>query len=268
MKTKKNTIPEFPFESQLSFSNIIGFWELRALDKGDASDPVAKEILEKLDKVPELRKPIKDLKIVEKNRELIQWLMTAVLPPALIHDQLVSVVTPFKMEFVHTTKSFDNLMEEIGGVENMVASVDMDEMSRQKAMAAYHSIIEQFYGITVPIAKTIVFPVRQKASDLLKYYKVTITTRFCEISLKGELPKLTEADIQLLLGNPNNLELWKQYLPPKNFLFLGFALYSMIDITEEQVVSLLKESLLRKDSLSDKQNLDNIQEYHGCGQFQ
>ncbi len=261
MKAEKKLIPDFPFESKLSLSNIIGFWELRAQEKGGFIDPIAKEIQSRINKYPELREPIEDFRIIEENQDLIQWLMGAVLPPALIHDQLVAIVPPFQMQFVYTTKSFENLVEEIGGVENMMASVDVEEMHQQKTMAAYHSIIEQFYGITVPIAKTLAFPIKQKNSGLTRYYKVSITTRFCEIRLKDDLPTLKESELQLLLSNPNNLELWQQYLPADKFLFLGFALYSMFDITEEQVVSLLKESLLKKDSLTDTDNLERIQDY-------
>ena len=115
MKAKKNSLEDFPFESKLSFSNIIGYWELRAQEKGTFADPVAKDILAKLKATPELHYPIEDLGIIEKNKPLIQWLLSAVLPPALIHDQLIAIVPPFKMEFVYTTKSFENLMKEIGG---------------------------------------------------------------------------------------------------------------------------------------------------------
>lgn len=260
MGNKKKSIQgDFPFETKLSFSNIIGFWELRAQEKGAMSDPVAKEVVAKINAAPELRLPIEDKEVIVKYADTIQWLMSAVLPPALIHDQLVAVVPPFKMEFVYATKSFDNLMEEIGGVENMMASANIDEMSRKKTMGAYYTIMEQYYGITVPIAKELVFPVKQQLTGLMRYYKVNITTRFCEITLNGDLPELGEKDIQFLLNNPNNPELWAKYLPADRFVFLGFALYSMIDITHEQVTSLLKESLLKKDSLLDKGNLDNVE---------
>ncbi len=234
---------------------------MRAQEKGALSDPVARDILDKINSAPELKEPIDDPKIIEKNIETIQWLMSAVLPPALIHDQLVAVVPPFQMDFVYTTKSFDNLMEEIGGIEKMVASVDKNDLWKKKTMAAYHSIMEQFYGVTVPIAKTLIFPVKQQHTGLMKYYKVTITTRFCEITLNGDLPDLSEEDIQFLLSNPNNIELWAKHLPADRFVFLGFALYSMIDITEEQVTSLLKDSLLKKGCLNDKENLNKVQEH-------
>ena len=261
MGSRKNKLQEFPFQTKFSLSNIIGFWELKAQDKESVSDPVAKEIQKRLKSAPELYHPIDDPKVIEKHMDTIKWLMSAVLPPALIHDQLVAVVPPFKMEFVYKTNSFDNLLQEIGGIENMVASMDMKDLWRQKTMAAYHSIMEQFYGVTVPITKTIVFPVRQLQTGLMKYYKVTITTRFCEITLNGELPELSETDIQFLLSNPNNFELWSKYLPTDRFIFLGFALYSMIDITEEQLTSLLKESLLKQGCLTNKENLNQVEDH-------
>ncbi len=262
MRNKKRGIQDdFPFETKFSLSNIIGFWELRAQEKGALSDPIAKDILAKVNAIPELREPIEDRKIIEKNINTIQWLMSAVLPSAMIHDQLVAVVPPFKMDFVYTTKSFDNLMLEIGGIENMLAAVGKEEMSHKKTMAAYHSIMEQYYGVTVPIGTTLIFPVRNQQTGLMRYFKVTITTRFCQVSLKGELPDLSEKDIRFLLSNSNNVELWAKYLPADRFLFLGFALYSMIDITQEQVTSLLKESLLKKDSLIDKDNLNHVEDH-------
>ncbi|MEQ9426224.1 MAG: GAF domain-containing protein [Cyclobacteriaceae bacterium] len=249
---------DFPFESKLSLSNIIGYWQLKAQDE-TLNDPIANEILSRIDSVPELQKPIEDMKVIEDNKDTIEWLMSAVLPAAMIHDQITAAVTPFKMEFFYRTKSFDNLVEEIGGIENMMAGVDMELMTRQKVIAAYSSILEQFYGITVPIPKTFHVPVMNKKTGLQRHFKISITTRFCEIVLNGELPQLSESDLSQLLSNSENIETWAQFLPPERFTFMGFALYSMTDVTDDQVTSLLKENLLKKGALLDNENLINIQ---------
>jgi len=261
MKAPKNNLfNDFPFETKLSLSNLIGFWELKAQDKGSFSDPVAKELMERLKSAPELYSNIEDLGVIERNRETVDWLMSAVLAPALIHDQLTAAVPPFKMETFYATKSFENLLEEIGGMENMMSNVDVEGMRAMKIMAAYHTILEQFYGITVPTSKAFIIPLKNKTTELTKYYKINITTRFCEITLKGDLPVLSESQIQLLLNNLDKYEIWSKFLPPNLFMFSGFALYSLIDITEEQITSLLKESLLKKDSLQSRENLELIQQ--------
>jgi len=54
------TLPEFPFKTSLSFEMLIDYWERISNKEGHPSQGFAKEIMQRLENAPELRRPIKD----------------------------------------------------------------------------------------------------------------------------------------------------------------------------------------------------------------
>jgi len=76
-------VNDFPFKSVLSFSGLIDFWR-QLLSKDDGvGNTIIKAVEKELENAPELFKPIDDLQVLEKNRNLIDMLMGLVFPPAL-----------------------------------------------------------------------------------------------------------------------------------------------------------------------------------------
>ena len=73
-------IEEFPFGTRLSLAHLIDFWERQAADASAPDAPLARVIVEKLEKAPELRGIIEDRSVLEAHHELVELLMTAVVP--------------------------------------------------------------------------------------------------------------------------------------------------------------------------------------------
>ncbi|WHT37763.1 hypothetical protein QNH98_11385 [Myroides sp. mNGS23_01] len=58
---------------------------------------------------------------------------------------------------------------------------------------------------------------------------------------------LTQKDIELLQDNYDDFELWQRYFPQKSWNLKGFGLLSLVDVTFENALSLLKESFLKTE---------------------
>ena len=57
-------------------------------------------------------------------------------------------------------------------------------------------------------------------------------------------PELTQDDLDELLENPENLELWKQKIPPGSFISKGYVISNMFDVTAEESISDIKSELI------------------------
>lgn len=249
----------FPFKSRLSLSNIIGYWQAKTNDPNAFIAGHAKDIVAQLEQAPELFHPIDDLTILDKHRDLVNMIMSALVPQALVDDSLTAAVEPFGMNMFYITNPMQQIMDRAGSFLGMLKNMDLKEMSDNKTMYAYASIMEQFYGVSLNLDRPIVAELTDEKTGLNKYYKVGINPRFCETVLHGDLPELSDEKIKHLIDNLFDIDLWKAELPPHLFEFRGFALYDLVDVTRQEVVSSIKELLLEKDSIVNLDSFDALQ---------
>ena len=73
-------IEKFPFGTRLSLAHLIDFWERQDKDPSTLHAPLARVIVEKLEEAPELRGIIDDRSVLVTHRELIDLMMTAMVP--------------------------------------------------------------------------------------------------------------------------------------------------------------------------------------------
>ena len=251
------TQQQFPFNSKLSFTNLIGYWQVRTNDPNKFKALSAKEIVKQVNEKPAFLKPIDDLSVVEANQELVELILSAVVSPAL--DEMVSVHVPFSTNAVYSTQSFTDLMNKAGSYEALISEMDMDDMMQQKIINAYSLIMKMYYDVTINMEKYFLYTLIDPTTGLKKHYRIELNPNFCEIILKGELPQLTEDDIKHLLDNLNNLQVWMEYLPPHLFEFQGIIIFKLRDQTNEEVLSRIKDDLLKRDSIVNKEGFDQLE---------
>src|SRR5262245_61306510 len=102
------TDKRFPFKSVLSLKLLIEYWE-NAI-QSVAVPAFAHGLLDELRKAPELKEPIKDLSVLEKHRELVNFLMTAVISPASHEHELAAATIPFEFKSFYATRAFNETL--------------------------------------------------------------------------------------------------------------------------------------------------------------
>lgn len=253
-----NLLNHFPFKSSLSLSNLVGYWQIQASDKDNF---IANTILAKLKEAPALFNPI-DVQELRKYEDTMKLMMSAIIPPALHEDDLVAVGVPFQMDIIYATKKFYKAFKMEKGLCDfpLNMNVDPEEMVLNKTLSAYGAILQQWYGVKLKFEKPIIVTLYNPETKLNRHYKVNINTKFIEIKLNGTLPELSEEKIKQLFSNIYDLELWKEYLPPEHFEFRGFSIFRLIDVTDQEVLSSLKYSLLETNSIVSTPSFNHIQD--------
>ncbi|MEO9965700.1 MAG: GAF domain-containing protein [Reichenbachiella sp.] len=250
----------FPFESKLSLTNLIGYWQVRTNDKNFFLASTAKEIMKRLEKAPELLEPIDDMTVLDRHKEVVNLLMTAIFSPFTEEEEMVSAMAPFKKEDVHSTKAYRDLMAEAGSYEALLDPEEMAQIMLHKTMAAYFAIMQMYYGLTIELDKDIIYTLTNNRTGLRRYFKITINPKFCEIKLKGDLPDLSEEGIKHLTDNVDNVDVWMEMLPTEIFEFQGLIVFKLNEVTKEQVLSRMKENLLEKDSITDEASFLDLEQ--------
>ena len=247
----------FPFNSVLSLSLLVEYWE-KAIQSG--SVPFGETLLAHIKAAPELREPISDSSVLEKHRELINFLMSAVIAPAQTERELTTATVPFKFDSFYSTEAFKRSIDLDKLRKSATINIPGQDMVVGKTIQACLLILQQHYNVKVSFDKPILFTIRNDETGLDKVYKVEIGRQFFEIVKKRELRPIDQRIIKFLTEKVYDVDLWLQYLRPEDFEFRGFMVLRMVDVTEQEMVSSIKYDLLEKNAVSTKEKFTVIQQ--------
>lgn len=244
-----------PFTSLFSFGPLLRSIEEFAQKKHGAS-VFAKEILKRIEKAPELKEPIRDMKILEQQQELADMLFSYLVPPHIDDQYLIKITRPFSMDDVYVSPSLKALSEK-SKVEYALNKTDSTVFCATLVKAG-SVILNKFYGQQIDLDPPILASM-QEENDLPRFYKANMDMSFVDVKVNGELPMLTQKEIDGLLSNIYDTDRWLAALPPSKFEFHGFIAVSMLDITTEEALSQIKHHLLRRDAVLDYANIKELE---------
>jgi hypothetical protein len=251
------TYDKFPFQTVLNLRLIIEYWE-KIIQAGNVPG-VGQSLLDFINSAPELKQPIQDLAELEKHRTLINFLMTAVIPPASQETEISAAILPFNFSAIYKTKAFERTLnlETIGTC--VTTNLPNNQMELGKTVKACLMILEKFYGVKTGVEKPIHFTVRDAITGLDRVYKVEINHQFCEIVAKGKIEPIEKHVIKFLTEKIYDVDLWLQYIRPDNFEFHGFIVMRLVDVTEQEMLSSIKYDLLKKNAVVLQESFATIQ---------
>jgi hypothetical protein len=248
----------FPFKTTFSLSNLIGYYELLSIESTPQGN-FARAVLHEIDKHPELRDPMPDIDQIRAYQQTIDLVLSAVFPQSLVEDELTAVVSPFATQTIATTAKLGLLLPKGGDLRLLKKSMPVEEMYFRKTIYAYSQILSQCYGINLPVEYPITVTMQAEDHPLEKHFRIIINPKFMEIKVNGALPELSDKDLDELKQNVFDLEVWRRMIPSEKFEFLGFAILSFEDITEQEALSRIKFNLLEKDTILHEQKFQDLQ---------
>ncbi|WP_207432616.1 GAF domain-containing protein [Sabulibacter ruber] len=255
------SVTSFPFKAYLSLRPIITYWEQFHDDCKSSFMLCAQEIGRQLQELPELREPITDLKVLgQQHHCLIDILMTAVFPPATHQSEASGVVGPwYDASFYHTPPFKQIILTDNNHLKRPL-NIDDHRMLFNRVRMIYLLILEKFYNVQVPHEEFLIYTVPDYQLGLYRHYNVVLNTQFLDITPTQELPQLTEEDIQNMLDNIRDMDYWMEMLPPQYFEISGFYIMNLVDVTDQEVLSSLKNDLLERDVMLAPDRFEQLQE--------
>ncbi|NND71485.1 MAG: GAF domain-containing protein [Rhodothermales bacterium] len=256
---------KFPFGRELSLEGLIDFWRHLAEKKDSGKTKFARKLVSRIDAVPGLLGAIDDTDVLEQHSDLVAELMSAAFPFARWDDWYMGAITPFLFEAFYYTPGFKRLglTERVAWHENVSVvghPLSPQDMELGKTMNAYHYILREHYGVDAGFVFPMVYTSVDNDSGLKHYYKLHIDTRFTRCVVDGVLPALSESEIELLVQNPMDFEIWAKHLPPEMFTFRGLVIMTLVDVTSNEVHSLIKNALLQSNELTVDETIDDIEQ--------
>ncbi|MFT4646436.1 MAG: hypothetical protein ACI8ZX_002866, partial [Planctomycetota bacterium] len=204
----------------------------------------ALDLVKELNKYPELLTGFSDQSLLKKYSSQINILLDPLFPEALLTNEIKAATVPFSFASFKFTTRFENILLNAGdGYELKVRNFEEDSMY----VLACTFILGHVYNYSIDTKRPFHFDIPDKTTGTMKYYRATYNADFSEIFATEDAPKLTEKDFKELLNNFDNIDIWREKFPPESYIFKGFGIISLFDVTSEEMISSIKENLLADD---------------------
>jgi GAF domain-containing protein len=249
----------FPFRRQLSLASLVTAWEAMATEPGIGGE-VARTVCRGLERAPELRAPIDDPAVLERNRDLVGTLMSLVFPAASWGQDHAAAMLPFGLRVVHATPSFRRLLLDADGVLQGWLNLEPEIAAHGRLLRAYDAILRAHYGMTLDVDYPLIVGVRDPDSGLERDFRLEFDTRFVEVRALRPLPPLDDATRQQLVRGETAAQRLSELFPPDTFEFCGFVVVRATDVTDQEVLSAIERDLIDKESIVSTERFQELQD--------
>jgi len=261
MQTGNIHINEAVFNSQLSFLPLVEALKKNITEGNPGMKKLYGKVVKDVEAHPELLNPITDLSLLEPHSELIEELLSAVFPPTT-RNFLYGVALPFKFTTVYTSPLFKSILLKPGSNEiNVPDNKTGAQLSEEKLQFAYGMILQKYLGYNSPDNTRSVHPFTDPVTGVTKYMELRIDARFIDVRPAGEMPKMPDSIMCQRTNRLKTITELMQEIPLDQFVFEGISVMRVNDVTELEVISLMKNRLLDLNMNPGSSSYQQLEEY-------
>ncbi|HKL39854.1 MAG TPA: hypothetical protein VJ894_04200, partial [Cryomorphaceae bacterium] len=214
MDPKKFYSENFPFKSELNFEKIIAFWEEQSLSKVETIAANAKSVLLEVKSEPELLKSINDRETIERHKDKVAILLSAIFSQATWKKDMKGVVAAFDVDCFYETPQFSKIVNIFRNKTDYIPQEQYAETAYFQIIGAYVAILDQFYDFPIERRPFRVMSIIDPDTGLERFFHGQMNMEFVDLTLEGTLPELSEDELVELINNYQNMSLWMEKLPP------------------------------------------------------
>ena len=243
-----------PLELKISFKKLLEEYETLSKSKDEFAVSRANFVLQIANEYPELREGFSNLSVLETRKDAIKNILHDTFSPLLTKNEIKTASVPFHDLVFNSSERFNTIIKTAGSS----FALHMKNMPEDDVYIIACTIILNFcYGFDLSVKRPFYYEIPD-ANGILRYYKILYNADFCEITPKENAKEITQADFDELLDNFENIELWKEKFPPNSYLFKGFAISNIFDVTDDQSISNIKTTLIGDKKRKDEEFIDEF----------
>lgn len=133
----------------------------------------------------------------------------------------------------------------------------VEKVADQNTILAGSIILERFYDHKFNVHSFQEISLRNTSTGLEKHFKLNLILDYIDVKAVSPVRPLNERQIHSLLNDMYNEKLWEELLPPDNFLFEGFVVGILEDVTRVKTLSTIKELMGVEGGKVDQMQLLN-----------
>ena len=251
---------EHGFNSLLSLKPLTEVLK-KMIDEGKpGARKLYQNLLDDIEAQPDLLKPVSDPALFLEHAELVETLLSTIFPPSTGDNQGMHAISfPFRSETIYASPSFkEQFLEE--GSNKICVSDNRTSYTIAKASLklAYNLILKKFYAWDLPAVASSVHSFVDPETGLTKYLELKLNAQFVQV-------KKTDAGFDLpasyTVQKSLDMDDLRKTFPIEHFSFEGIVVIDVNDVTTEQVIAEIKNTVLSINGISDASVYESLQEH-------
>jgi len=247
---------DMPLQMLISFDKLLKHYDTMAKSDDPLLSSRAKYILETQAPYPELREGFTDVELLEKRKDVIRVILQDSFAEVLSENEIKAASLPYFDIVFNKSKRFQKILDNAGkDFKPFIRDQDegIDYIMASTVILKFH------YGFNLDFSRPYFYDIPD-ADGIIRHYRILYNADFIDI-IPTELAKeLTQEDVDKLLENPEDLELWKEMIPPNSFISKGFVISNMFDVTAEHTISEIKTNLISSDKRGSENFMTDLHE--------
>lgn len=238
---------EFPLKIEIGFKKLFDKYRAMLDDSNEMFRSRAELVMDLEKKHPQLSKGLDANEGTEKYQKEIDLLFEDLFPAVLGTNEIKIASVPYREIIFKSSTRYNSIIENAGSNYEL-EMLDFDE---DLSYVMGCSIVLMFhYGYKIDFRRPTYYNI-PNADGIVHHYRVMYNADFTEIEKTDKAIDITSEDVDELLENFNNIELWKEKFPPNSWVFKGFVIATLFDVTSDVSISNFKTGLLKSDNKPD-----------------
>ncbi|MBF0596230.1 hypothetical protein [Faecalibacter rhinopitheci] len=243
-------IPQLPFKIIYSFKKLI-----EELEQSEYYIGEFKVFLEYLrSEMPEFIDGVDSIQAFEKLADNIAPLIDKIIPKPLMKNNLKAIGFPLSEKYFYPTDALKEIIDnENTVVHAKFISVDFDDIYKICCCL----ILNRYYNINLEFNQNNLLEI-DNGKGYNTFLSVSYNFEYFDLYPSNPSFELSQDQIEELLNNYENTELWMTYFPIDSWVGNGFMVASFFDNTTFIALSNLKTKLLSYNDGMEQINEDTI----------
>jgi len=234
---------QLPFKLKISFSKLLDHYEVLSKSDDEFIAAKARRVLKTAEKSPVLREGFYNTEVLKTHEKEIGIILQDSFSPVLTNNEIKTVSVPFHNLIFNSSERFKSIIKSAGDdFELQIKNMPEDDMY----IFACAITLAFCHGYNINFKRPFYYEIPDE-NGIMQFYKILYNADFTEIIPGENAPKITPEDVDKLLDNFENIDLWKEKFPPNSYTFKGFVISNIFNITDDQSISNIKSALIRED---------------------
>ncbi|WP_417235860.1 GAF domain-containing protein [Bizionia paragorgiae] len=229
-----------PFLLQISFNTLLNYYEELAASEDGYTAEKAKRILKVQEPFPVLREGFTDVSLLSEHKDQIDVILQDSFSEVLTKNEIKTASLPMHDFVFNSSKRFQKIIKDAG--EGFKLNVKNNPENYTYILACV-IILKEYYQIDINFRRPLYYEIPDK-NGVIRIYKILYNADFVEILKTDKAPRLAQSDFDELLDNFDDISLWKKKFPVNSYVFKGFVISNLFDVTEDQSISNIKSKLI------------------------
>jgi hypothetical protein len=242
-------------KSKISFLPFYNFIKAKSAQVQGRKTLYLDYVISRFEQEPAMLAPIEDPALLTTHEDLLELVASAIFPATTDeHTTFYSFSAPYIFQTFYYSDLFGlYFTREIDGTRHLSFpdDVSLEKIKQENLSLAYKFILKKFYNFDLNVNADLVYHVNDPFTGQRRYGKVMADDRFVDVELTGELPEFKMTSICPKTYRIIDCDKLQAELPLSNFIFHGFLVRHIVDITSTAFADEIKNAILSAGSSHD-----------------